>query len=89
MDSYELTLDYSVPWDCTLVVPATDPQYTKILPGAQSFTSNYPLMNVLSGISSSFDRKRYSEVHQLLLISEDVLRRDWDSPEEDEAWADL
>jgi hypothetical protein len=24
-----------------------------------------------------------------MLASEDVLRRDWESPEEDEAWADL
>lgn len=30
-----------------------------------------------------------SEAFQTMLASESVLRRDWDLPEEDEAWADL
>ncbi len=30
-----------------------------------------------------------SESLQTMLASEDVLRRDWDTPEEDAAWADL
>lgn len=30
-----------------------------------------------------------SEAYQTMLASENVLRADWDSPEEDEAWADL
>ena len=29
------------------------------------------------------------EVYQTMLASERVLRREWDTPEEDEAWADL
>jgi prevent-host-death family protein len=32
--------------------------------------------------------KRY-EAYQTMLASEPVLRRDWETPEEDEAWADL
>ncbi|MDZ7361872.1 MAG: DUF2281 domain-containing protein [candidate division KSB1 bacterium] len=31
----------------------------------------------------------YSDAFQTMLASEAVLRRDWDRPEEDEAWADL
>jgi hypothetical protein len=31
----------------------------------------------------------HSEAYQTMLASEAVLRRDWDRPEEDEAWADL
>ena len=31
----------------------------------------------------------YSEAYQTMLASEDVLRRDWEQPEEDAAWADL
>lgn len=27
--------------------------------------------------------------YETMLASEDVLRRDWDRPEEDDAWADL
>lgn len=30
-----------------------------------------------------------SEAYQTMLASEAVLRRDWDRPEEDEAWANL
>lgn len=33
--------------------------------------------------------KRFSEAFQTMLASEAVLRRDWDRPEEDVAWADL
>jgi hypothetical protein len=33
--------------------------------------------------------KTASESFQTMLASEDVLRRDWELPEEDEAWADL
>jgi hypothetical protein len=32
---------------------------------------------------------RFSEAFQTMLASEAVLRRDWDRPEEDEAWANL
>ncbi len=34
-------------------------------------------------------REEPSEAFQMMLASEAVLRRDWDRPEEDEAWADL
>ena len=34
-------------------------------------------------------REPASEAYQTMLASEAVLRRDWDRPEEDEAWADL
>jgi hypothetical protein len=33
--------------------------------------------------------KPMSEAYQTMLASEMILRRDWDRPEEDEAWADL
>ena len=34
-------------------------------------------------------RSELSEAFQTMLATEEVLRRDWDSPEEDEAWSDL
>ena len=34
-------------------------------------------------------RSEPSEGLQTMLATEAVLRRDWDSPEEDEAWSDL
>jgi len=35
------------------------------------------------------DREGTSEAWQTMVASEAVLRRDWDRPEEDRAWADL
>jgi prevent-host-death family protein len=34
-------------------------------------------------------RAQQSEAYQTMLASESTLSREWDSPEEDEAWADL
>ena len=34
-------------------------------------------------------REHISSARECLLASEDVLRRDWERPEEDEAWANL
>jgi TorA maturation chaperone TorD len=34
-------------------------------------------------------QEKSSEAFQTMLASEAVLRRDWDRPEEDKAWADL
>jgi len=34
-------------------------------------------------------QERFSEAFQTMLASEAVLRRDWDRPEEDIAWANL
>ncbi len=46
----------------------------------------------LLGVSIPQLRMRHllkSEAYQTMLASENVLKADWDSPEEDEAWADL
>jgi len=34
-------------------------------------------------------RETMSEPYQTMLVSESILRRDWDRPEEDTAWANL
>jgi hypothetical protein len=44
---------------------------------------------VLDFVSFLLERQDTSEAFQTMLASEAVLRRDWDNPEEDEAWADL
>jgi hypothetical protein len=40
-------------------------------------------------VSFLVEQQRRSASFQTMLASEAVLRRDWDSPEEDAAWADL
>jgi hypothetical protein len=44
---------------------------------------------VLDFVSYLTDRLEESEGFQMALASETVLGRDWNSPEEDAAWADL
>jgi len=39
--------------------------------------------------SDTFPKARYSQAYQTMLASENVLRRDWEQPEEDAAWASL
>jgi hypothetical protein len=47
------------------------------------------LAAVYGFISYLIERRESSEAFQTMLASEGVLSRDWDTPEEDEAWADL
>ncbi len=44
---------------------------------------------VLDFVSYLTERQRSSGALETMLASEAVLRRDWDTPEEDAAWADL
>ena len=51
------------------------------IPGHASLESLYPSLEA--------QRLLGSGSYQTMLATEDVLRRDWDSSEEDTAWADL
>jgi len=44
---------------------------------------------VLDFVSYLVDRQLTSESFQTMLASESVLKREWDQPMEDDAWADL
>ena len=47
------------------------------------------LLVALDFIRYLVERQSASESFQTMLASESVLKRDWESPEEDAAWADL
>jgi len=47
------------------------------------------LFTVFDFVSYLVEREGVSESFQTMLASEQVLRRDWETPEEDGAWADL
>ncbi|MEJ5309007.1 MAG: DUF2281 domain-containing protein [Anaerolineae bacterium] len=49
----------------------------------------YDFISYLLDRETEQRHKGFSEAFQTMLASESVLRRDWDRPEEDEAWADL
>jgi hypothetical protein len=75
-----------------------DPMLTAAIPQITERLRELPaekLVVVYDFVSYLADRERevtpegFSEAYQTMLASEAVLRRDWDRPEEDEAWADL
>jgi hypothetical protein len=47
------------------------------------------LATVFDFVSYLVERQGVPETFQTMLASEQVLRRDWDTPEEDAAWGDL
>jgi hypothetical protein len=51
--------------------------------------SSAQLASVLDFVSYLADRRLSFTAMSTMLASEAVLRRDWDRPEEDAAWADL
>jgi len=61
---------------------------TTIFASAQSTALSLALWNFFSS-PSKIQCPHFSEAYQTMLASEDVLRRDWDDPEEDALWADL
>ena len=49
----------------------------------------YDFVSYLIDREAKLTLRESSEAYETMLASEAVLRRDWDGPEEDEAWADL
>lgn len=56
---------------------------------AEKLVVVYDFVSYLVDREREDTREQFSEAFQTMLASEAVLRRDWDRPEEDEAWADL
>lgn len=48
-----------------------------------------PLLDELLGFINFLKTRKLKEKYDTLIVSEPVLKRDWLSPEEDEAWQDL
>ncbi len=60
----------------------------KLLP-PEKLAVVYDFVTYLSDRELALKLHETSETYQTMLASEAVLRRDWERPEEDEAWADL
>lgn len=50
---------------------------------------DWKVFPITDSYSDFFELQAESASYQLMLATEKVLSRDWDSPEEDDAWADL
>ena len=50
---------------------------------------DWKVFPIIDSYSDFFGLKAKSESYQFMLATEKVLSRDWDSQEEDDAWADL
>jgi hypothetical protein len=67
------------------------PQITERLQklSADKLVVVYDFVSYLLERETRQPQNRFSEAFQTMLASEAVLRRDWDRPEEDMAWASL
>jgi len=65
----------------TVTVPQVQEQLRRLPPDKLAVVYDF--------ISYLIERGEASEAFQTMLASEEVLARDWNTPEEDEAWADL
>lgn len=64
-------------------------QRTTVFAGNQNTPFDWTeFLNIIAS-SIRIPQARYSEAYQTMLASENVLRRDWEQPGEDAAWADL
>ena len=73
------------------MTPVAIPQITERLQKlpAEKLAVVYDFVSYLVERESEEKEQHISEAFQTMLASEAVLRREWDLPEEDEAWADL
>jgi len=62
---------------------------TTIFASGQSTALDLSLCWDFFSFPVKIQQPHFSEAYQTMLASEDVLRRDWDDPEEDALWADL
>jgi hypothetical protein len=65
----------------TITIPQVQEQLRRLPPDKLGVVYDF--------ISYLVERSAASESFQTMLASEEVLGRDWNTPEEDEAWADL
>jgi hypothetical protein len=65
----------------TVTIPQIEEQLRRLPPDR--------LAVVLDFVKYLVERQHDSDTGQMMLIAEGVLRREWDRPEEDEAWGHL
>lgn len=73
------------------MTPVAIPQITERLQKlpAEKLAVVYDFVSYLVEREGEENETLFSEAFQTMLASEAVLRREWDLPEEDAAWADL
>ena len=71
------------------LLPTSANQRTVVFVANQNRTIDWSQLLGIETDSIRSPETRYSEAYQTMLASESVLRRDWEQPEEDAAWANL
>jgi len=87
-------LDYSAQKIAAYSLSVTNAETVsaKLVPIPDIFKLPEEFLKVRRDISTSlldFSEAIYSEAYQTMIASERVLARDWDQPDEDEAWRSL
>ena len=71
----------------TVAIPQITERLQKL--PADKLVVVYDFVSYLVERETGLPQEKFSKAFQTMLASEAVLRRDWDRPEEDTAWADL
>lgn len=72
----------------TVTIPQIEERLEKLSPERLQVVYDF-VSYLVEREQAQFDVLRESDAFQTMLASEAVLRRDWDTPEEDAAWAHL
>jgi hypothetical protein len=88
-DTLVVTLNNTSTQQCVPLLDTSAKQRTAVFAGNQNTPFNWAEFLDIIPLSIRIPQARYSEAYQTMLASENVLRRDWEQPEEDAAWADL
>ncbi len=72
----------------TVTIPQIEERLEKLSPERLQVVYDF-VSYLVEREQAQFDVLRESDAFQTMLASEAVLRQDWDTPEEDAAWAHL
>jgi len=72
----------------TVTIPQIEERLEKLSPERLQVVYDF-VSYLVEREQAQFDVLRESDAFQTMLASQAVLRRDWDTPEEDAAWAHL
>jgi hypothetical protein len=88
-DALLVTLHSTSTQQCVPLPNASAKRQATVFAGNQNTPFDWTEFLGIIALSIRVPQVRYSEAYQTMLASENILRRDWEQPEEDAAWADL
>ena len=88
-DTVVLTFSNTSTYHKVVLPDISAKQRVTVLANDQDSLFIWSQLFAITSVSLRIPEPRYSEAYLTMLASENILRRDWEQPEEDEAWANL